>query len=79
MWSAFAPVQAGSAKDTSVLATAHCQVGDVDADSLQERNSGIGYQPAIVVQNHVATDNQCIREGNAKAAGEMVVTGSRHP
>jgi hypothetical protein len=43
MGSPFAPVQAGSAKDTSFLATTHRQVGDIDADSLQERNSGIGY------------------------------------
>jgi hypothetical protein len=79
MRSPFAPIQAASAKDASVLATAYFQVGNVDTDLPQDRNSSIGYQPAIVVQVHVTTGYQCICEGNAKAAGEMIVADSRHP
>jgi len=79
MRSPLAPIQAGSAKDTGVLAAAYCQAGDIDTDLLQEGNSSIGHQPAIVVQIHVTMGHQRIREGNAETAGEMVVTGSRHP
>lgn len=79
MRSPFAPIQAAPAKDASVPATAYFQVGNIDADFSQDGNSSIGYQPAIVVQVHVTTGYQCICEGNAKAAGEMVVADSRHP
>ncbi len=80
MRSPFTPIKTGPTEHARGTLTAPSQQGiNVDSHSVEELDTGVGYQSGIARQLRVATGYQGICERNAEMAGKMVVASPRRP